>query len=255
MQCPFSNFQESVCKSFSKTLPLLWWCTPVTHGALYALRTDGNTAEQAHCGGYNFNFTALLSERVAFSPRTHCVCGVFVTKRIVPVLGYDCSQRHTCEGTTLNLNINLPTENFHSYWYSPLCLVLRENFVLWRNNDIQDFLNMCILFGSFAFIRANIHWSNSQGTAPLSYSSPSLCVTQDPVWLLINWAPPPNKKKRNNEKTGKASGKTKTAKKTKNVPVLAFYPTNYFFLSNKATLVTHVKCIRWNPFLKTTLLQ
>lgn len=65
--------------------------------------------------GNNFNLTALLSERVVLSPRTHCVCGVFVTKRMVPVLGYDCSQRHTCEGTTLNLNINLPTENFHSY--------------------------------------------------------------------------------------------------------------------------------------------
>lgn len=233
MQCPFSNFQESVCKSFSKTLPLLWWCTPVTHGALYALRTDGNTAEQAHCGGYNFNFTALLSERVAFSPRTHCVCGVFVTKRIVPVLGYDCSQRHTCEGTTLNLNINLPTENFHSYWYSPLCLVLRENFVLWRNNDIQDFLNMCILFGSFAFIRANIHWSNSQGTAPLSYSSPSLCVTQDPVWLLINWAPPPTKRKETTRRQVRPPAKQKQRKKTKTSLFSLFIQQIIFFFPTK----------------------
>lgn len=233
MQCPFSKFQESVCKSFSKTLPLLWWCTPVTHGALYALRTDGNTAEQAHCGGYNFNFTALLSERVAFSPRTHCVCGVFVTKRIVPVLGYDCSQRHTCEGTTLNLNINLPTENFHSYWYSPLCLVLRENFVLWRNNDIQDFLNMCILFGSFAFIRANIHWSNSQGTAPLSYSSPSLCVTQDPVWLLINWAPPPTKRKETTRRQVRPPAKQKQRKKTKTSLFSLFIQQIIFFFPTK----------------------
>lgn len=233
MQCPFSNFQESVCKSFSKTLPLLWWCTPVTHGALYALRTDGNTAEQAHCGGYNFNFTALLSERVAFSPRTHCVCGVFVTKRIVPVLGYDCSQRHTCEGTTLNLNINLPTENFHSYWYSPLCLVLRENFVLWRNNDIQDFLNMCILFGSFAFIRANIHWSNSQGTAPLSYSSPSLCVTQDPVWLLINWAPPPTKRKETTRRQVRPPAKQKQRKKPKTSLFSLFIQQIIFFFPTK----------------------
>lgn len=44
----------------------------------------------------------------------HALCAVFVTKRIVPVVGSDCSRTHTCERITFHFNINLPTEIFHS---------------------------------------------------------------------------------------------------------------------------------------------
>ncbi len=137
----FSNFQKSVWKSFSCLLSS-FVSIHLLRAALFThyARTEALWSRRS-AQGYNFTSPLCCWRLQSSSPR--CIaCQVFVTKRIVPVLGSDCTQRNTCERITFDLNINLPTENFHSYWYSPLCLVDIENLTLLRNNDIQDFLNM-----------------------------------------------------------------------------------------------------------------
>lgn len=78
VQHPFSEFQIRVYTSLPQTsLPLCQY-TPVTHGALYALRTELNTAEQAQYR--TTTSTSPLSVwRIQPSPPTCTSCKVFVT--------------------------------------------------------------------------------------------------------------------------------------------------------------------------------
>lgn len=117
MSSIFQRVPNKSLHEFAPTSLPLYQYTPVTHGALHALRTELNTVEQAQYR--TTTSTSPLSVwRIQPSPPTCTGCEVFVTQRIVPLFGCDCSQKHTCEGITFNLNIDLPTANF------PLILIL-----------------------------------------------------------------------------------------------------------------------------------
>ena len=66
-------------------------------------------------GGSNFKPRSLCSWRALPSPPARAASKTLATERIVPLLGCDCAQTHTCERLTFYLNINLATEIFHSY--------------------------------------------------------------------------------------------------------------------------------------------
>lgn len=63
---------------------------------------------------YNDNLASLVLESAAFSRRQHTLRAKRLSQKQVPVLGSDCPQTHTCRRVMFHLNINLPTENFHS---------------------------------------------------------------------------------------------------------------------------------------------
>lgn len=155
--CPesFQQRPKDRLQEFLQTC-LLLFSIHLLRTVLFTHYARAEAARRRSAQDYNFSFTALLSESAVFSSM-HCVQSVcYRTDSSGPRLGL-LAHTHTCERLTFNLNINLPTENFHSYWYSPLSLVLIENLFLWRNNDIQDFLNMCALW-LYRFIKANMHW-------------------------------------------------------------------------------------------------
>lgn len=167
IRCPLSLFQMS---AYTKVSPPRW-PSPPTH----LLRTVPFTHNARRARLWSKCHTATAaSQALHFSPSPRTVCvECFVTKRMVPVLSSDCSQTHTCDRVTFDLNINLPTENFHSYWYSWLCLTLIENFILWRNNGIKHFLNMCAcFFWLFRFITVAF-----------------FAVSSDQVWILYSSRP------------------------------------------------------------------
>lgn len=111
---------ETSKRAFKKVSPN--FSAPLPVNTCYARRSLRITHGPKHRGAgaihrATTSTSPLCCWRGQSSPPARAVCRVFVTKRIVPVLGCDCSQTHTCERITFHLNINLPTEIFHSYWY------------------------------------------------------------------------------------------------------------------------------------------